>query len=70
MTYQAYIKSLGGATQLANKLKLGENGRKIVTNWYRRGIPARIRLAHPKIFKDYAKYQKENSLDNGSGHGK
>jgi hypothetical protein len=63
MKYQPYIKSLGGAPALAIRLKLGENGRSIVTNWYRRGIPAKIRLAHPKIFSGYAKYQKENGLE-------
>jgi len=45
---KAMIATLGGPTVLSKRL--GLNSPQRVHNWLTRGIPASIKLAHPKIF--------------------
>ena len=42
------IAKYGGASALAKKL--GFSSKQRVHNWLTRGIPASIKLAHPKLF--------------------
>ena len=50
------IKHLGGPTVVARRLgyKLPDGARR-VHNWMKRGIPAQVRLDHPRIFKPQRK---------------
>lgn len=46
------IKNLGGPTALAKRLKYKKPGSvQRVANWITRGIPARIKLEHPELFR-------------------
>jgi hypothetical protein len=45
---QELIRRLGGPTALARLLGYQDSRR--VHNWIKRGIPASIKLAYPKIF--------------------
>lgn len=47
---RALIRDLGGPTAVARLLNLGVNGAQRVANWQSRGIPARVKLSHPKVF--------------------
>ncbi len=48
---QELIRSLGGPTKLAELLGFKKPGSvQRVQNWIVRGIPAAVKLAHPKIF--------------------
>lgn len=45
------IKSLGGPTKVAKLLGYDKfGGAQRVSNWMRRGIPAKVKLEHPNIF--------------------
>lgn len=44
------IDRLGGPSALAEKLGMDNRGRARVCNWRKRGIPARVKLAHPDLF--------------------
>lgn len=47
------IIDLGGPTRVAELLEFQKhNGAQRVHNWMKRGIPARIKLARPDLFKD------------------
>ncbi|MDD2711327.1 MAG: hypothetical protein PHU77_00265 [Simplicispira sp.] len=51
MTDSEIIKHLGGATAVAKRLGLKTpDGARRVHNWIKRGIPAQIKLDHPRIF--------------------
>jgi hypothetical protein len=45
---KALIANLGGATILSKRL--GFKSPQRVHNWLYRGIPASVKLAHPKLF--------------------
>lgn len=52
MTDTELITFYGGPAKFARLLALdGAKGVRRVCNWRKRGIPARIKLAFPKIFK-------------------
>lgn len=44
------IDALGGPTKLAERLQMTKGGAQRVCNWRKRGIPARVKLAHPDVF--------------------
>lgn len=44
------IDALGGPTKLAERLQMTKGGAQRVCNWRKRGIPARVKLAHPEVF--------------------
>jgi hypothetical protein len=47
------IDRLGGPSRVAERLNLLEKGAvQRVSNWKRRGIPARVRLENPALFGD------------------
>lgn len=51
MTDSEIIQNLGGATAVAKRLGLKTpDGARRVHNWITRGIPAQIRLDHPRLF--------------------
>jgi hypothetical protein len=45
---KALIANLGGSTSLSKRL--GFKSPQRVHNWLTRGIPASVKLAHPKLF--------------------
>jgi hypothetical protein len=45
---KALIANLGGSTALSKRL--GFKSPQRVHNWLTRGIPASVKLAHPKLF--------------------
>lgn len=45
---KALIDSLGGPSKVAKLI--GCNSPQVVHNWTTRGIPAAVKLAHPRIF--------------------
>jgi hypothetical protein len=47
---RALIDRLGGPSKLAALLGYGPNGVQRISNWKVRGIPARVKLEHPRIF--------------------
>ena len=50
-TDRELIEHLGGPAKVAELLKYDKNGGvQRVHNWMARGIPARVKLAHPEIF--------------------
>lgn len=50
------IKSLGGPTVLARRLGFKTpDGARRVHNWIARGIPAKVKLEHPAIFREARK---------------
>lgn len=52
MTDAELIENLGGATALAKRLGLKTpDGARRVHNWKSRGIPPRVRLDFPRVFK-------------------
>lgn len=44
------IQQLGGPTALAKKLNFSKGGPQRVQNWMVRGIPAQVKLDHPRLF--------------------
>jgi hypothetical protein len=44
------IDKLGGPTKLAELLRFDRHGPQRVSNWRKRGIPARVKLDHPELF--------------------
>lgn len=46
------IKTLGGPTKLAARLKFDKEkgGVQRVQNWIKRGIPSKVKLEHPSLF--------------------
>ena len=52
MTDTEMIKALGGPTKVAELLGYdkGNGGVQRVQNWLTRGIPAQVKLDHPRIF--------------------
>lgn len=44
------IDHLGGPVELAKLLQYDRYGASRVCNWRKRGIPARVKLAHPHLF--------------------
>lgn len=47
------IKTLGGPTVLARRLGFKTpDGARRVHNWIARGIPAKVKLEHPSIFRE------------------
>lgn len=52
MNDKQIIINLGGATKVAKLLKLDikKGGAQRVHNWMKRGIPAQVKLDHPKLF--------------------
>ena len=53
------ISKLGGPAKVAQLLGFEGYGAQRVNNWVTRGIPARIKLAFPKIFLRKPAKQKE-----------
>ena len=52
MTDAEIIQALGGPTVLARRLGLSTpDGSRRVHNWIKRGIPAKVRLENPRVFK-------------------
>ena len=49
---QQIIEDLGGVTKVAKLLKydLEKGGIQRVSNWMKRGIPAQVKVDHPKLF--------------------
>lgn len=59
MSSKDFIKHMGGAAALAERLGwFGGVGR--ITNWYRRGIPARVLLEHEWLRRELSAFQKKN----------
>ena len=46
------LRELGGATSVARLLKydLEKGGAQRVQNWFKRGIPAQVKLDNPRVF--------------------
>ena len=52
MTDEELIKKMGGITAVARTLGFdGARGVRRVSNWNRRGIPAKVKLANQKLFE-------------------
>lgn len=51
MSDSELIDLLGGPAALAAKLGFGARGVQRVSNWKRRGIPARVQLDHAAVFR-------------------
>jgi hypothetical protein len=51
-TDKEILDSLGGSTAVANLLgyDLAKGGAQKVNNWYKRGIPAKVKVEHPELF--------------------
>lgn len=50
MTDAELIRALGGPAKVAERLGYGQGGTQRVQNWLTRGIPAQVKLDHPRVF--------------------
>ena len=50
-TDREIIEALGGPAKVAKLLKFEKFGTQRVFNWMTRGIPAQVRLDHPRLFR-------------------
>jgi hypothetical protein len=59
------IKALGGPTKVAELLGFDKAGGGVqrVQNWLTRGIPAQVKLDHPRVFLAARRALKEASLE-------
>ena len=64
MTDAELIESLGGPTAVARLLALTDEGAvQRVSNWKRRGIPAKVRLEHRAVFERAQGSDQEEARD-------
>jgi hypothetical protein len=72
-TDKEILDSLGGSTAVAKLLgyDLNKGGAQKVNNWYKRGIPAKVKVDHPELFlvmgKDNRKSPGRRSTDKKLG---
>lgn len=62
-SHEQIIERLGGPAKVARMLGIADEKGAIqrVSNWKRRGIPPRVLLEHPKVFKGVMPQSKEAS---------
>jgi hypothetical protein len=68
-TDKEILDDLGGSTAVAKLLgyDLTKGGAQKVNNWYKRGIPAKVKVEHPEIFLGQRKNSGRRTADQKLG---